>query len=242
MIVDICMESRLFQEGNLHLKLDDTIFGQETDEIKQKIMQKCASLFENVEKAHQVNLAVTKDLKDLANMIKEPEVFSRVAQAAMQLLVACYTPRIDTFIKQCQVTIEVKQDKLSQCKTINELMEMSNLPQYNVAWGDKNNKEKVPTRYMAAIIWFFMKGKMCGTAPNIGNVADSFKVSRSQLSRLITAKKFKSGLGSYVPKNRRAAVEGETSGGAVKKMEVQDQGKKRTSKDTLYIKRRKSVR
>ena len=27
--------------------------GQETDEVKERIMQKCASLFENVEKAHQ---------------------------------------------------------------------------------------------------------------------------------------------------------------------------------------------
>ena len=122
MIIEMCMESHLFQEGNLHLNLDDTVFGQETDEIKEKIMQKCASLFENVEKAHHVNLAVAKDLKDLANMIKEPYVFSRVAQAATQLLVACYTPRIDTFIKQRQVTIEAKQDKLSQCKTIDELI------------------------------------------------------------------------------------------------------------------------
>ena len=41
-------------------------------------MQKCALVFHNIEKAHQVNLTVVKDLKDLANMIKEPEVFSRI--------------------------------------------------------------------------------------------------------------------------------------------------------------------
>ena len=127
-IIECCMESCLFQEGTLHLKLDDTVFGQETDQVKTKIMQKYASLFWNVEKAQQVNLEIAKDLKDLANMIKEPEVFSRVAQAAAQPLVACYTNRIDTFIKQRQVTIDVNQDKLSKCKSINELMEMSNLP------------------------------------------------------------------------------------------------------------------
>ena len=38
LIIDCCMESRLFQEGTLHLKLDDTVFGQEMDEVKQKIM------------------------------------------------------------------------------------------------------------------------------------------------------------------------------------------------------------
>ena len=145
-------------------------------------MQKCASLFRNFEKAHQVNLEVTKDLKDLMNMIKEPEVFSRVTQVAMQPLVVCYTPRIDMFIKQHQVTINAKQEKLSKCKSIDELMEMSNLPQYNVALGDKNNKEKVATRNMAAILWYFLKREMCGTTPNIGNIADYFKVSRSQLS------------------------------------------------------------
>ena len=55
-IVDYCMESRLFQEGTLHLKLDEMVFGQETDEAKERIMPKCASLFENIEKAHQANL------------------------------------------------------------------------------------------------------------------------------------------------------------------------------------------
>ena len=145
LIINCCMESHLFQEGNLHLKLDEMVFGQETDEVKQRIMQKCASLFGNVEKAHQVNLEVARDLKDLANMIKEPEVFSKITQAAMQPLVTCYTPRIDMFIKQCQVTIDAKQEKLSKPKSIDELMEMSNLPQYNIAWGDKNNKEKAAT-------------------------------------------------------------------------------------------------
>ena len=76
---------------------------------------------------------------------------------------------------------------------------------------------------MATIIWFFMKLEMCGMAPNIGNIADAFKVSRSQLSQLITAKKFKSGPGGYVPKRQRAAVEGEASGSAARKVEDQDQ-------------------
>ena len=83
LIIDCCMESGLFQEGSLHLKLDETVFGQETEEGKQWIMQKCASLFGNIEKAHQVNLEVAHDLKDLVNMIREPEIFSKIAQAAM---------------------------------------------------------------------------------------------------------------------------------------------------------------
>ena len=68
-----------------------------------------------------------------------------------------------------------------------------------------------------------MKHKMCGTVPNISNVAESFKVSRSQLSRLITAKKFKSGLGGYIPKKRRMTIEGEASGSMVKSTTGQEQ-------------------
>ena len=116
------------------------------------------------------------------------------------------------------------KDKLSQRRSIEELMEMSNLPQCSEAWGKKENKDKAPTRYMAGIIWYFMKREMCWTALNIDNIADAFKVSRSQLSRLITAKKFKSGPAGYIAKRLRAAVEGGTSGGAAKKMELQDQG------------------
>ena len=75
---------------------------------------------------------------------------------------------------------------------------------------------------MATIIWYFLKREMCGTAPNVGNVADYFKVSRSQLSCLLTAKKFKSGPGGYVPKKRRTVAEGKPSG-AIVKTETQDQ-------------------
>ena len=222
LIIDCCMEPCLFQEGSLHLKLDETVFGQETEEGKQRIMQKCASLFRNVEKAHQVNLEVARDLKDLANMVKEPEIFAKITQAATQSLVACYMPRIDTFIKQRQVTLNAKQEKLLKRKSIDELMEMSNLPQYNIAWGDKNNKEKSATQNMSAIIWHLLKREICSTAPNVGNVADYFKVSRSQLSCLITAKKFKTGPGGYVPKKRRPVAEGKPSRAAAK-TEAQDQ-------------------
>ena len=57
---------------------------------------------------------------------------------------------------------------------------------------------------------------MCGTAPNVGNVSNSFKVSRSQLSRLLTAKKFKSGPDGYIPKKKRMVMEEESSGAAGK--------------------------
>ena len=176
-IIDCCTESQLFQEGSLHLKLDEMIFEEETEESKERIMQKCVSLFENVKKAHQANLSIAQDLKDLANMVREPEVFSKIAQAATSPLAACYTPRIDTFIRQRQISIGAKQEKLSKRKSIVELMEMNNLLQYNTAWGDRDNKEMAATRYMAAIVWYFLKREMCGTAPNVGNVADSFKVS-----------------------------------------------------------------
>ena len=75
---------------------------------------------------------------------------------------------------------------------------------------------------MAAIVRYFLKHEMFSTTSNVGNVADYFKVCRSQLSWLITAKRFKSRPGGYDPKKRRAVVEGETSG-AVAKAEVQDQ-------------------
>ena len=78
---------------------------------------------------------------------------------------------------QIQVAIQAKQDKLSQRKSIVELMEMSNLPQYNEKWGEKENKEKALTHYIAAIVWFFIKHEMRGIAPNIGNPGDVFKVS-----------------------------------------------------------------
>ena len=76
---------------------------------------------------------------------------------------------------------------------------------------------------MAAIVWFFIKREMCGTALNVANVADYFKVSRSQLSWLLTVKKFKSGPGGYVPKKKRTEAEGETSGVTARGEQEQEQ-------------------
>ena len=64
---------------------------------------------------------------------------------------------------------------------------------------------------------------MCGTALNVTNVADYFKVSRSQLSRLLTAKKFKSGPGGYVLKKKRTEAEGETSGATAREEQEWEQ-------------------
>ena len=119
--------------------------------------------------------------------------------------------------------VEAKQDKLAKCKSVAELMEMSNLLQYNKAWGDRDNKELVQTRYMAAIVLFFIKKEMCGTAPNVANGADYFKVSRSQLSWLLIAKKFKSGPGGYVLKKKRTKTEGETSGATAREEQEWEQ-------------------
>ena len=118
--------------------------------------------------------------------------------------------------------VGTKQERLSKHKSIAELMEMSNLPQYNIAWGDRDNKEMAATWYIAAIVWYFLKREMCGTAPNMGNIANSFKVSQSQLSCLLTVKKFKSRPGGYVPKRKRMVAEEEPSG-AVAKTESQAQ-------------------
>ena len=82
--------------------------------------------------------------------------------------------------------------------------------------GDHDNKEMAATRYMAVIVWYFLKREMCGTAPNVGNVANCFKVSQSQLSCLLTVKKFKRGPGGYIPKRKRMVVEEEPLGAAAK--------------------------
>ena len=99
-IIELTIQSHLFQEGNLHDNIDKQILWPETEETKAEIMERCTSLFSNVAKAHQINLTVATDLKELSILIKEPEVFSIIAKATTQPLIACYTPRIDKFISQ----------------------------------------------------------------------------------------------------------------------------------------------
>ena len=222
MIVEATVRSRLFQEGHLHAKIDQNILRRETEDTKVEIVKRCTCFFDNVTKAHEANKVVAQDLKELSTLIKDPEVFSEIAQAATSLLVAYYTQRIDKFIAQRQTEIKAKHNKLSQHKSMTELMEMSNLPQYTENWGDKKNKEKVQTRYMATIVWFFQKREMSGAAPNIGNIADVFKISHSQLFRLITAKKFQSGPSGYIQKRQRMVAEGEPSVSETRKVEGEE--------------------
>ena len=218
-IIDCCMDTKLFQEGTLHLGLDEMVFGEETDEIKELIMQKCASLFENVEKAHQVNLNVARDLKDLAKIMKDPEVFSRIAQAATQPMVACYISRIDTFIRQRQVMVEAKQDKLGKCKSVVELMEMSNLPQYNEAWGDQDKKEFALTRYMAAIVEM-----RCVVQPWMSRMLQIIlRLAGVNFHGCWQQRSLKVVPGGYVPKKKRTKAEGETSGVTAREVQEREQ-------------------
>ena len=223
-IVELTIRSRLFQEGSLHDKINEQVLIQEMEDTKAEIMKRCRTLFSNVAKVYKVNLAIMTDLKELSTLIKEPEVFSQIAQAATQLLMACYTPRIDKFIAQRQVVIDAEQGKQSQRKSVVELMEMSSLQQYTESWGEKTNKEKGPTCYMVAIIYFILKWEMTGMAPNISNLVDVFRVSRSQLSQLVTAKKFQSQPSGYIPKwcRREMKCEGKTSSSRSRKTEEQD--------------------
>ena len=89
---------------------------------------------------------------------------------------------MDKFIMLRQTEIKAKHDKMSQRKSIMEMMEMSNLPQYMEEWGNKDNNNKAPTRYVAMLVWFFLKQEMSYAAPNIGNIADTFKLTCNQLS------------------------------------------------------------
>ena len=100
MIVEATVRSQLFQEGQLHEKIDKTILAPEMDITKAEVMARCASLFKNLAEAHEANKAVAQDLKELSTIIKDPDMFSRIVQAANPPLVACYTPRIDKFITQ----------------------------------------------------------------------------------------------------------------------------------------------
>ena len=192
---------------------------------KAEIMARCTSLFENVARVHEANMAVMQDLKELSTITKDLEVFSKITQVATPPLVACYTPRIDKFIYQRQQEIEAKHEKLAQRKTIREMMELSNLPQYIKEWISKKNKEKAPTRYMVAVVWFFIKREMSRAAWNIRSIADTFKVNRNQLSWLITTKKFRSGPSSYIPKKRKLATKEEPSTSKIKKDDDDDQEK-----------------
>ena len=78
---------------------------------------------------------------------------------------------------------------------------------------------------MVAVVWFFIKREMSRAARNIRSIVDTFKVSRSQLSRLITTKKFRSGSSSYIPKKRKLATKEELSPSKVKKDDDNNQEK-----------------
>ena len=94
-------------------------------------------------------------------MVKDPDVFAKIAQAATPLMVACYIPHIDKFINQHQQEIEAKKEKLAQWKSILEMMELSNLPCYKEEWGGKDNKERYPLAIWLLLSGFSLKER-CG--------------------------------------------------------------------------------
>ena len=75
---------------------------------------------------------------------------------------------------------------------------------------------------MLVIVWYFVKHEMSGAPPNITNISDTFKVSRSQLSCLITTKKFKSSPSTYVAKKRKLPSKDELSTSKARNEETED--------------------
>ena len=71
-IIETTVCLHLFQEGQLHKKIDKNVLAPETEETKAEVMVICTSLFENVAKAHAANKAVAQNLKELLMLIKDP--------------------------------------------------------------------------------------------------------------------------------------------------------------------------
>ena len=215
-IVEAAFSAKLAQDGHIMSKLEKQTFLTNvlTPEENEQVMAKCQELFTNVEEAHKVNGKVATNLKELAYMIKDPAVFGKITGAAMLPLVALCMPRLDHFINLRQEAMAEKKEKLQQRKSVQVLMEETNLPTFFKEW---NENTEYGTRHLAAILFFLLKRKMTGAPPVINVIADNFSCSRSQLTRLIHGKKFKSGPRGQTKRKTTVKEKGESGSKRMKK-------------------------
>ena len=163
-----------------------------TEEEKKEVKRMLQKFWSHVEKAHEEAACAAGELGRLS-MVLEPDDYFKLVEAGTHPIIMMEIPKAKQMITQ-QKEAEERARSREDMKNmkIEDIIIEQNLPTPLDRW--KDSKVLLPTRYLAAAVHYFVYSQADQANPMTNKfVADKFKLSPSNLHRIITGRHYSGG-------------------------------------------------
>ena len=169
----------------------DTIKGKSEDE-KKDIKRMLSKFWNHVSKAHEEASYAVGELSRLA-MVLEPYDHYKIVEAGTRPLIAMEIPRVQQLISEKKSSKERARSRDEKRNMrIEDIIIEQNLPTPLARW--KDLKVLLPMRYLAVAVHYFIYSQADQVHPLANKfVAEKFKLSPSNLHRILTGRKYAGG-------------------------------------------------
>ena len=169
----------------------DRIEGK-TEEQKKEIKRMLWKFWTHVQKSHEEAACAAGELSRLA-MVLEPDDYYKIVEAGTRPLIAMEMPKVKQMIDSQKETEERARSRKEMWNTkIEDIIIEQNLLTPLERW--KESKVLLPTRYLAAAVHYFVYSQVDQKNSMTNKfVSDNFKLSSSNLHRIITGRRYAGG-------------------------------------------------
>ena len=163
-----------------------------SEEEKKEIKRILSKFWNHVSKAHEEASCAVVELSRLA-MVLEPEDHYKIVEAGTRPLIAMEIPKVQQLISEKKTSEEwVRSRDEKQNMRIEDIIIEQNLLTPLDRW--KDSKVLLPTRYLAAAVHYFIYSQADQVRPLTNKfVAGKFRLSPSNLHRILTGRKYAGG-------------------------------------------------
>ena len=188
---------RVIEEKDIPAEDDTTVVDPEklkgkTEEEKKEVKRMLRKFWSHVEKAHEEAARVAGELGRLS-MVLEPDDYFKLVEVGTRPIITMEIPKAKQMIEQ-QKEAEERARSREDMKNmkIEDIIIEQNLPTPLDRW--KGSKVQLPTHYLAAAVHYFVYLQADQANPMTNKfVAEKFKLSLSNLHRIITGRRYSGG-------------------------------------------------
>ena len=194
---------RVVEDKDIPAEDDTTVIDLEklkgkTEEEKKEVKRMLQKFWSHIEKAHTEAACAAGELGRLA-MVLEPDDYYKLVEAGTRPIIAVEMPKAKQMIeKQKEVEEWARSREDMKNMKIEDIVIEQNLPTPLDKW--KDSKVLLPTRYLAAAVHYFVYSQVDQANPMTNKlVATKFKLSPSNLHRIITGRRYSGGSTKLTP-------------------------------------------
>ena len=188
---------RVIEDKDILAEDDTTVVDPEklkgkTEEEKKEVKRMLRKFWSHVEKAHEEAACAAGELGRLS-MVLEPDDYFKLVEVGTRPIIIMEIPKAKQMIAQQKETEEwARSHEDMKNMKIQDIIIEQNLPTPLDRW--KDSKVLLPTRYLPAAVHYFVYSQADQANPMTNKfVANKFKLSPSNLHRIITGRRYSGG-------------------------------------------------